>query len=390
MSGPKGGAYRVETAEQREARMLREAKAKYVSAESAWQDVLSRRRVLLAVTGSAPACERPAAPSATADSAAYSAAARALQKATTEAAGEIAAAREAAAQQVHADRVAQMVESVRSEQRSRQAATVTPAPDRTRIDERIDRRVRELAHLEHDSEQARQLVDDIRASGSPSRVDLLLNELDVIIKDGRAAEARRAAVSAARARLLAMRSRLGELTGTDVAGLRIRIEQLIRGEVPTVPDDLVTAVDAAVRHADEEDDRRHVARVMHETLEELGYVVGPEFSTDLCGATAAYARRGSSHYGVKLRLEPGAHRFSAQAVRSDAVLTSAGEDAAAERAFCDALGKLVELAGRDGVDLRVDVRTEPGAYALQQVSDVRLARPAAARSARREQERRAT
>ncbi|MCV7281784.1 hypothetical protein H7J88_19325 [Mycolicibacterium flavescens] len=398
MSGPKGGAYHVETAEQREARMLRDAKAAYAGAESRWQDVVSRRAVLLQVAGSAPACERPAPPSAHADSTAYTAAAQALQAATEQAATALSAAREEAAQSAHAAQVAGLVESVQAQAQpttthraSRWESTrpQTPEPaavDRDRVNERLGRRIRDLATLDHDPTRVQELVADIKRAGSETRIDLLLNELDLVITGSRAATARREAVAATRAELTAMRARLAEVPAADA--LRDRISALIAADATAVPDDLIAAVDAAVAQADAEADRQHVVRVMHRALQELGYVVGPQFSTDLSGANAALARNGSSHYGVKVRLEPGSNRFTAQAVRSDAVITTADEDAAAERVFCDALDKMVELAKRDGVDLDVDLRHAPGAYAVQKVADDKLVKPSAARAAKPAEKRR--
>jgi hypothetical protein len=77
--------------------MLRDAKARYARAKSFWQEVLSRREVLLAVTGGAPACGRPAAPSRDADSTAHFAVAEALENAATTARAALGAAREDAA-----------------------------------------------------------------------------------------------------------------------------------------------------------------------------------------------------------------------------------------------------------------------------------------------------
>ncbi|SEH46821.1 hypothetical protein SAMN04489835_0147 [Mycolicibacterium rutilum] len=393
MSGPKGGAYHVETAEQREARMLRDAKAAYARAESRWQEIVSRRAALAAVAGEAPACERPAAPPASADSAAFSAAAQALEAATATAATALSAAREEVAQTAHAAQVAKLVATLQAEpqhqpdhraSRWRQTRAPEPQPetvDWDRVNERIDRRIRDLAHLDHDAARAQELIADIHRCRSESRISLLLNELDFLIAESRAATAQREAQAATRADLLAMQARLDGVAGADA--LRERVATLIADGVTAVPDYLTAAVEAAIEQADAEADRQHVVRVMNKALQELGYVVGPQFSTDLSSANAAVARNGSSHYGLKVRLEPGSNRFTAQAVRSDAVLTTADEDAAAERVFCDALDKMIELAKRDGVDLDVDLRHEPGAYAVQKVADDKLAKPAATRAATR-------
>ena len=60
-------------------------------------------------------------------------------------------------------------------------------------------------------------------------------------------------------------------------------------------------------------------------------------------------------------------------MKSDATLTSAQEDTAAEHEFCALLGEVVELARRDGIALDLDIRTAPGTRQVQQVADSKLA-----------------
>jgi hypothetical protein len=197
--------------------------------------------------------------------------------------------------------------------------------------------------------------------------------LDLVVDDARAAAARIADIRAVRAELSALQAQTAALSGPVATGLRERIARLLTEEVTSMPADLPGLVEEAIRHADAEADRLHVVRVMNAALESLGYRVGPDFSTELAGARAtAYARSGSSRYGIKVRLEPGSARFTAQAVKSDAALTSPQEDAAAERDFCAALDSVAAVAARDGVNLAVDIRAEPGAYDVQQVSDAQL------------------
>lgn len=402
MSGPKGGAYRVETAEQREARMLRDAKAQYAQAESAWDSVISRIAALSAVTGTALSVQRPAKVPAGADSAVYAAAASQLQAAAAAAASAIAEAREDAAAAAHAEQVARIVSRLASApqpadtpqrvsrwQASRAQDAVedqTPVEtiDWVRVKERIDRRLGELAGLDHDVTHLQGLLADIGAATAQSRIDLLIGEIDHVISEAAVAAARRDAIAATRGELAALNVRIADLAGADPDALRRRISGLIATEAAEVPPDLVTAVETALQCADAEADRRHVVAVMHKALEQLGYVAGPEFSTDLSGAKgAAFARSESSHYGVKLRLEPGSARFSAQAVKSDAALTTIAEDVAAEHAFCDAFDRMVELAKRDGVELDVDIRTSPGAAKVQKVAEAALGTATAAVGRRR-------
>lgn len=390
MSGPKGGAYRVETAEQREARMLRDAKAQYAQAESSWDSIVSRIAAMSAVTGTAPSLQRPAKVLVGADSAAYTAAATALQDAAAAAASVITQAREDAATAAHAAQVARILERLTSEpqppdevtrasrwQASRAETAQASPPAETidwgRVKERIERRLAALADLDHDATHLQGLLADIAAATAQSRIDLLIGEIDHVIAEAREVASRRDAIAATRGELAALNARIGDLTGDKADALRRRISGLIAAEAAELPVELVAAVETALQRADAEADRRHVVAVMHKALEQLGYVAGPEFSTDLSGAKgAAFARSESSHYGVKLRLEPGSARFSAQAVKSDAALTTIAEDVAAEHAFCEALDKMVELAKRDGVELDVDIRTKPGASQVQKVADAAL------------------
>jgi len=397
VSGPKGGGYSVETAAQREARLLREAKAQYALAESAWNAVISRIAALAAVTGTALSVQRPPAVPADADSTTYTAATGRLQAATTSTAAAAAQAREEAARIAHDEQVARIAARLAAEpepadgavapsrwQAGRPAAVPTDEPpaetiDWARVQDRVKRRLAALADLDHPVAAVEGLLADVAAATGQSRIDLLIGELDHIINQARAAAERRAAIETARGELSALHAKVADLAGDEVDALRRRINELITAQAAEVPADLVADVNAGIERADAEADRRHVVAALHHALDELGYVAGPEFSTDLAGPKgAAFARKTSSNYGVKLRLEPGSARFSAQAVKSDAVLTTTAEDLAAEEKFCETFDKLVELAKRDGVELDVDIRTPPGATGVQQVSDAALAKTTAA------------
>lgn len=399
MSGPKGGSYRVETAEQREARLLRDAKSQYARAQSAWQAVESRAVALRMQTGDAPGNVRPASPLAVADAATWAQGARELETAAADLAVAVGKAREQAAEKSRAAHVARIVARIaaqpqrapanarhprlRDGHEEKQPMPAAEVIDWARVKQRVERRMRDLASLDHDATRAQEVLVDIAAAGAQSRIDLLLGELDYLIAQARAEATRREAVTAARGELLAMRAMIAELTGASADQLRDRIAGLIAADAIDVPPDLSAAVEVAVSRGDAEADRRHVVAVMHRALEELGYAVGPEFSTDLSGARGAgFARNGPSGYGVKVRLEPGSACFTAQAVKSDAALTTVDEDTAAEQSFCRDFEKLVTLVRRSGVELDVHIRTDAGVCAVQQVSDAELARPVASGSRR--------
>lgn len=398
MSGPKGGSYQVETAAQREARMLRDAKADYARARcdcDTAEAILSAART---VCGEELKFATPPGVPAHADSAAYvraSADLRAAATAATELAGQ---ARERAAAGIHADRITRMVEHLAaaptpSRQPARKAGT-TPASavpesnpetdiDQDAVRQRVGRRLKVLASLDHDAARVAGLIDDIETAGSQSRIELILSELNYVIADARQAAARVEQIRASRGALAALQARIADVRNAVADDLRRRIDALIAAETDAVPPDLAGMVDAVISAADAETDRLLVVHAMATALEQLGYHVGPEFSTDLSGAQGiAYARSGLSGYGVKVRLEADSARFTAQAVKSDSMLTSADEDTTAEREFCTAFNRMIELASHDGVELHADIRAEPGTYAVQQVADSKLGAAAATHKAR--------
>jgi hypothetical protein len=388
--------------------MLRDAKASYARAQSLWDCAVARARAVTEVTGLAVTTMHPPAVAVGADSTTYQLAATELEAAAEKVSADAGDARESAARVAHETQIQRMLHRLAAEQAPAGRA-VASAPqshrpaehpaemtattdeiDRDRVKDRVGRRLAELARLDHHTDRLEVLVTDIAEADSQSRIDLLIGELDFEITQARTAAVHRTAREAAHSELVALRARLDNLSTPDVTGLRRSIDELLSTDVDQVPADLVASVDRAVRAADAEADRRHVASAMQDALEKLGYAIGPEFSTDLVGAQgAAFARNGSSRYGLKLRLEPGAARFTAQAVKSDAALTTAAEDLAAEHTFCDALDSVIELARHDGVELDLDIETEPGVCAVQQVADERLARPAAGarRVARQEMKR---
>lgn len=395
MSGPKGGSYGVvETAAQREARMLRAAKADYARAQSEWESAETILSAARAVCGEELKFAPPAAVSDNADSAAYTQAAAELQAAAASAVELARQARERSATNAHATRIARMVERLTAQPKPAgkdRATHASPAPERAResevdrdlVKQRVGRRLTELAGFDHDTSRVAALIDDIAAAGSQSRIDLILSELDYVIAEVREAAEQAERIRTSRAELAALQARIADIRTATADNIRRRIADLIAGGAEAVPPDVAQAVDAVIQAADTEADRLHVVRVMATALEQLGYNIGPHFSTDLSGAQrTAYARSGSSGYGVKVRMEAGSTRFTAQAVKSDAVLTSVEEDTTAEREFCAAFNQMIELAGRDGVALHADIRVEPGAYSVQQVTDTKLGTVASDQKAR--------
>lgn len=397
MSGPKGGAYRVETAEQREARMLRDAMARYARAQSLWQAAQTRMATTSAAIGEQVNYAAPHPVPVSADSAAYDRAAQEWESAAATAVEVAAAAREKFADTRYAAQVARIaaavaaVESATTPSRTVRADAGTQHENQRsaaspveRTIERVRRRLEELAAFDHDAERVQVLVGDIAEAQSESRVDLLVSELDIILAEVRDAAKRVGAIEAARAQLAGLSARIAEINSATADSVRRRIASLMAVQADVVPAEIATAVEKLVDDVDAEADRQHVIGAMRRALGQLGYALGPEFANDLGGPEGtAFAGGPTPGYGVKVRLEPGDSRFSAQAVKSEAVLTSADEDLAAERQFCADFNELIELAKDDGVVLDVDIALEPGEYAVQQVPASELADSATGRAAKR-------
>lgn len=402
MSGPKGGSYRVESAKQREERLLRDAKASYVRAQSLWRAAQSKMETTAAATGVAVRFDPPAAVRSGADSAAYRAAAAALEAAAQAAVEAAAAVRQECADARFAAQVARItaasaatpVESVASHQRESavKSAETTSAPvaevDRARTAERVQRRLSALAAVDHDGGRAQLLVGDIAKAQKQSRVDLLISELDAMVRDGQAAAERAGVVAQVRADLEALAARIQDIQGEAADAVRQQVTHLIATEVLAVPSALGATVDQLVAVVDAEADRHHVVASMQRALEQLGYTLGPEFETQLENNRGTAIVSGPmAGYGVKVRMERDSNRFTAQAVKSDAVITSAEKDMEAERAFCDDFGEMVAMVRGDGIELNVDIDVDPGVTAVQEVAAEQVAASGRPRAQRRSAER---
>lgn len=404
MSGPKGGSYHVETAAQREARMLRAALADYARAEQEWATAQVRLAAAASLTGDVLACGRPTPLRDNADSAACARAAQELRDAAAAAVEVAGESRRRASAALHADQVARLMvriddaEPVRTVVRkSRWQASPATAPrtadiDRDRVAERVRARLDGFAAVDHDTAKVAALVRDIAGAGSQSRVDLLIAELDHLLAETRAGVEREERSRQVCGDLHAMQARISGLTSPAASDLRTRLVELIAVAAQEIPADLAAEVDRLIADADAESDRLCVVEAMASALTELGYGTGPEFSTALSSTQAtAYARSGASQYGIKVRLESDTNRFTAQVVKSDATLTSTAEDEQAERDFCGTVNRLIEAVAGHGVVLDLDIRTPPGACAVQSVAAVTLGNAASTqrRGARRQQEQRA-
>jgi len=384
VSGPKGGSYRVESAEQIEARQLRDAKARYTRVQSLWESAQLRMAATVAVIGKPVPHQTPVAVRSGAGSTEYDAAAARLEALVEKANNAASTALEEHSEAQFAGQIARIaaataaaappVPVVRREQEADTAPAAAPTVDRKRVADRVQRRLSELAAVEHDQERVRVLVDDIANAGSESRIDLLISELDVLVRNGRDAAAHAAAVLQTRAALQEISVRVSGIVGALADSIRRRVADLLASEVEDVPAELKADVDRAVAAADTQADRQHLVASMHRALEQLGYVLGPEFDTQLAGDQGTAVVAGpTAGYGVKVRLESGVNRFSAQAVKSDAVITSGEQDLEVEREFCDDFHELVTLARADGVELDLDIELQPGEAKVQAVAAEKVA-----------------
>lgn len=402
VSGPKGGAYRVESAKQREERLLRDAKASYARAQSLWRAAQSKMETTATVTGMAVLVEPPAAVRSGADSATYRAAATALEAAAKAAVEAAAAVRQQYADTRFAAQVARIAaastvtqiapDTPHNKPRAARVSETADAPavqiDRAQTAERVQRRLAALAAVDHDGDRAQVLVEDIAKAQKQSRIDLLISELDAMLREGQAIAERANLIAQVRAELEALVARIAGIEGEAADGVRHQVTQLITTETSAVPGDLSATVDHLVAAADAEADRRHVVASMQRALEQLGYVVGPEFETQLeSDRGTAIVSGPTAGYGVKVRMESDSNRFTAQAVKSDAVITSTETDMDVERAFCADFEELVAAVRGDGIELQVDIAVDPGVTAVQEVAAEQLAASGRPRAQRRSAER---
>lgn len=402
MSGPKGGSYRVESAKQREERLLRDAKASYARAQSLWSAAQSKMETTATATGKVVNFAPPAPVRSGADSAAYTAAAAALEAAAQAAVDAAAAVRQECADARFAAQVARIAAASAAtgvavttphRRESPSAATETVAApaaqiDRVRTAERVQKRLTALAALDHDGDRAQLLVEDIAKAQKQSRVDLLISELDAILRDGQLAAERATVIARVRADLEALVARIVDVDGEPADAVRRQVALLIATDASAIPGELSAAVDQLVAAADAEADRHHVVASMQRALEQLGYVLGPEFETQLeSDRGTAIVGSPMAGYGVKVRMEHGSNRFTAQAVKSDAVITSAEKDMDVERAFCGDFEEMVTIVRGDGIQLDIDIDVQPGATAVQEVAAEHVAASGRPRAQRRSVER---
>lgn len=397
MSGPKGGSYRVESGEQREARLLRDAKARYAWARSIWQAAQVRVDATASMIGRNLNLAAPAAPAVNAGSAEFERAATELEAAAEAAVTAAGAAREEFSAGRFAEQIARITAAAATEQTSAESVPAPkrrnvavgdtpaqPSVDRARVQQRVERRLTELAEVDHDADRVKVLVTDIANAGSESRIDLLISELDVLLRTACTTHEHAVRVARTRADLEEMAARIADVTAVQAETLRRRIAEAITAEITSVPAGLRTEIDDVIADADADADRRHVIAAMREALEELGYALGPEFDTQLESAKGTAIVAGpAAGYGVKVRLEADVNRFSAQAVKSEAVLTSTKEDTEAERRFCSDFAELTALVRDDGVTLDLDIHLEPGATSVQAVPAEHVTRTATSGAASR-------
>jgi len=399
MSGPKSGSYQIiETAADIAARELRQARQEEAAAQAAWDAVAARIATARAMHPSRIVA-MPSAPRA-AKNAAAAVRSRAIQlteiarRAREDLEGQLQQAASAALHQhlQSAGLLTVTLAAAPPPRAANKAASDVPKPPPP-VDAGIAARVqRRLDELPSDADpavitRAVDLAAQVRRATSQWRADGLLDALSATVEQARAVAARHRADAATRdaaaGQLAALRTSLNEITGDRVAKLRDHITALSETRPLAVPAGLREQVTAVLTAHQTAQHQLRVTKALREGLLELGYLLGPEFDTQLQATGVAFARTASTPYGVKFRLEPDATRFTAQVVTPDDRVRSRDEDAAAEQTFCSDLAELLDHARRHGINTRLDIRTPAGAVPVQRVPASSM--PAAARTAGRQQ-----
>lgn len=386
MSGPKGGSYEVvDTAAQRRARELQQAREEEVRAVSTWRATAARVAASRKAHGQVIDAMPSPPPSAAADAAAVRARAAALTSGARQVRERLdQQVKTAAASALHRHledtglltTIALTPAPVASAPAARNAAPVTAAVPPAKDADVAARVRRQLEHLPPDADpgdvdRAVNLAAQVDQATSQWRAELLLDALEKAVDRAvaRTAEAQRVAdrEHAVAAELTVLLNRLAGVDGATATELRATIIRASKDRLQEVPFGLVDAVSSVLQLARAEADQRLVARLMRDGLAELGYRLGPEFDAELHTSGVAFAGAPGSAYGVKIRLEQGTARFSAQVVKPDDRARSHQEDETAEQTFCTDFTALVDYTRAHGLHTDVNIRVAAGAVDVQQV-----------------------
>lgn len=396
MSGPKGGSYRVVSAEELRRRALARARQRLEAARSAHgalrADVEAGRRLYgdrVPAAPGEPTIEDERDPES------VEAAARELERRVAAAERPLrevlaecrADAMTAALDLGPVDGSVSAEEVVRAHRRRRETrderagegATDTLVADIARVLRRLDADADEETQVRLAS-QAEAVV----AATSPARAQDLLDLLrDEVMRVSREMRARREREQD----LDELESRLHGLDGDEAAAARSTLAAARRSEVAL--EELRAMVDRVVAAAENAADRAFVLAQATKALASLGYEVDQGFETLVVEDGYAHVRRAAwPGYAVRVRAATDPARLNFNVVRASDREASDQRDLEVEEEWCADLGHLlVDLEGR-GVEVRLDRTTPAGAQPVQTVAAEELGGSRRAGGRRRLRERR--
>ncbi|GLZ50112.1 hypothetical protein Acsp06_62970 [Actinomycetospora sp. NBRC 106375] len=368
MSGPKCGAYTVETAEAREARAYAAAAVEYERTRSQL-DALRREiriaRGVLGVDVVAPAA-LPTVGTAGVTSAEVTAAARTARAAVRELEAVLSSSVAAATERRWADQVAQVIDD-RPVDTGGDRAHTTDAPGPW-----VARALGELAEIaaawpvEDRREVLDRAVTAVGAAGSASGAALEVararDEVTRLRAARRARLARDAVMADLRAQLEAVR-RWGDAVELEALAAELDDPGADLDAVAARVARLGTAAHAAR-------DRGQAAAILTDVLVEMGYLVDEGFSTRLAADGDVLAGRPEwADHAASFRLDAQGRAYLHIVRANDA---PADVDERVDAQFCDEVDVLAERAGRKGLRLGEVRRFAPGTRPLREVDRARI------------------
>lgn len=352
MSSHTGSSAREETAEERAARELREAQARFARLEGEVA-ALGRTMAAAAATYEGVAMSPPEVPQVeSSDTAALTRAADDLTAALDRSRAEL----NLAVAEAEAHRLAQVASTFFSP--PAQEATEQSGSDSGGVVEdvrhgRVEEVERILARLPGDSaadvaQELEAAVSRVMLSATEAQAGFALDALRTLVQ-------READLSRLRARnrerLRSLSERLDGLSGAEVDRARAAIAaaELDR----QLPPELERTVASARASAQREADQRAVLAAIAGGLETLGYQVAGSFIADVRQEGSIAMLPGSDRHGVNVRMRDGRVMFNV--VRFDEHgRRDPAADRHAEARFCAVTGRLSELALARGARLDLE------------------------------------
>lgn len=358
MSGPKTVSYHVESAAEREAReraqlvaVLTELRQRAAAHEAEAAAAASEYGALGVPAVAAPAAARDLAALrrqvATLRGDLDTASSR-LREAVTD------ARRSRLLDAIPAARGEALVAGAALERRASEARETSHAVDAARVVARLDPDV-----AAPDATAVLERAGAV-ASAPPSAAAAALDQLRLDV------QRLNAAAEQARARAAAVagfRETLAGLESPEVTAALALVDSLGAGASGVRLEDVERTVSEAAAAAAREADERFAASAVRQSLEELGYDIGPEFETLLVSEGKVDVRRPRwNGYGLRVRSASPAGELRFHVVRAAGHEDegSRRRDTEVEEDFCSELPALVEGLAASGVGARVVADVPPG------------------------------